>query len=210
MNPRGLDGIVYYALHMLSLLFILSFLGVVFLRLIRPVREYLMTPWDLFTPPFSASVEREEVELNQEIVKKAQLSSLGWISLGITSSFFLSMIGIVPWRNGTMYTGLYEAIAPTVTIPEIIYQLPILSDLTFLGDYISSPDAFGYILISVTMAFMILGFWNVTFLFYHRVDVYGELESNSSWFIQSLRWMPRTGLFLYSILALEFGVLWFL
>lgn len=208
--PISLVGIIGLGLHTLSLLLILSFTGMILLRLLKPIRSYLRTPWDMLTPPFQTTYKKAKPEVNLEIVNKARVYFLYCISLGTILSFWFPIVGFVPWRYGSMQTPVYESISLSFSIPEFIYELPIISDLIFIGDYIASPDTFGYALIAITMTPMIIGFWNASYLFYHRKDIIHKLEIDNFWLIHLLNWSPRVCILMYIIFTLGYGPLWFI
>jgi len=206
ITPTGIDGITYFGLQTVTIILILSHLGVIFLRIIGPTRKYLRTPWDLVTPPFRIPTETSSKEVDSEIIRKAQISSVIGLGIGIYLSFLFPLFAFVPWRQGTAQISVYRDIAPDISIPEIISQIPILSDLTLLSQFIASPDAFGYLLLSIIMTPIIVGFWNLTYLFLYRDFILTNSESTYSWFDTPLKLMPPIGLSIFIMIILRFGI----
>jgi hypothetical protein len=209
VSPRGIDGIVYLWLHTLSLFFILSFASVMLLRSLSVIRKYLKIPWDMITPPFSRSIERTRVEINHSITKRAKILSLYGIGFGSYFTFLLQFIGFVPYRMGMVLTGPLGRSAPNINVPNMILEWPIISDLTFIGGYVASPNAFGYILISIVLAPMVIGFWNLTYVFFNHRRIRNEAPNTISQYSVLFRVMPYIGLVECLAITWEFGLFWF-
>lgn len=206
ITPTGIDGITYFGLQTITLLLILSYFSVIFLRIIEFTRRYLRIPWDLVTPPFNTSIESSPKKVDGKIIKRAQILSIFGIGSGAYFAFLFPIFAFVPWRHGTAQISIYRDVAPSIIIPDIIHQVPILNDLTILSQFIASPDAFGYLLLSIIMAPMIVGFWNLTYLFLHHDCVLNNSKYIYSWFNTLLRIMPPVGLFISIVVIVRFGI----
>ncbi|WP_152418490.1 hypothetical protein [Haloarcula amylolytica] len=210
VSPNEIDGIVYLWLHTISLFFILGFGGVVLLRSLSVIRKSVRILWNMSTPPFSTSADKSTSKISPSIVEKAKIISIAGLSIGAYLAFLLQIIGFVPYRQGMILTGPLGRSAPNVTVPRAISEMPIINDLVILGDFIASPHTLGYVMISISVAPIVVGFWNLTYLFFN----YRKIEDQNPNAIKQdrilFRWMPYVGLLEFVIITWMFGAFWFL
>lgn len=211
VNVRGLDGFLYLGLQVSSRLFILSLGAVYLLKFLSAVKMIWRVPWDTFTPPFQVDYYLSRPEVSNRIIGEAKQICQYFLGASFILPFIFPVIGYVPLKGGALHLPRFRALSPQITLPSFISQFPILGDLIpYLGDFLFSPNNLGYGIIIGVMFIIVIGFWNLTYLFLNRRYILNDLAVLTPRLSALLKWLPYIGVLFELVLVHEFGFYWFL
>ncbi|WP_262176973.1 hypothetical protein [Haloarcula laminariae] len=206
--PVGLGSFGFYAYFMIDTghyFMILSAGAVYSLIFLRWAKDMIPSIWKWITPPFKTPKVRSEQTQTISEVKKSVRFALYFTLFGYLFGYIMPFFGVIPRRRGLIGRPVYGEIPLLSELFAALANFPIIQNVAFLSDFITTATTTGLLFVVVSTGSMIIGLRNMIYVFSNRSMILDESTRFGYELVVFVRYAPYFG-FISSLMSVYFYI----